>query len=80
MKTKIIQKDSEKKPKTNEGRYKIYKTVFETLTKKSKKFYDSNLIDKYKNYIKKTWDLNEIIGKSKFKIKKLPYRIVSDEK
>ena len=40
------------------------------------------MIDKYKNNIKKTWDVTkEIIGKStKFKIKKPPHRIVIDKK
>ena len=58
----------------------IYETLFETLKKKSKKSYNSNLINKYKDSIKKTWDMKEIIGKSKFKIKKLPHKIVTDKK
>ena len=53
--------------------------LFETLKKKSKKSYYSNLIEKYKNYTKKTWNMKEIIGKSKVKIKKLSHRIVIDE-
>ena len=44
-----------KKNKINAERYNIYKTLFETLKKKSKKCYYLNLTDKYKNYIKKTW-------------------------
>ena len=48
---------------------------------KSKKSYYLNLADKYENYIKKTSDvMKEIIRKSKFKIKKLPHRIVIDKK
>ena len=43
-----MQKCSEKRNKISEERYKIYKTLFEKLKKKSKKFYSSNLIDKYK--------------------------------
>ena len=59
----------------------IYKTLFETLKKKSKKSYHVNLNDKYKHYVKKTKDvIREIIGKSKFKIKKLPPRILIDKK
>ena len=54
--------------------------LFETLKNKSKKSYYSNLIEKYKNYTKKTWDMKEIIGKSKLKIKKLAHRFVIDEK
>ena len=49
--------------------------------KKFKKILHSNLIDKYKNNIKKAWNvIKEIIGKYKFKTKKLPHRIASDEK
>ena len=58
----------------------IYETSFETLKKKSKKSYNSNLINKYKDSIKKTWDMKKIFGKSKFKIKKLPHKIVFDKK
>ena len=51
------------------------------MRKKSKKSNYSNLIDKYKCNIKKTWVvMKEIIGKSKFKTKKLPHTIVFDEK
>ena len=43
--------------------YKQYKTLFESLKKKSKKNYYSDLIDSYKYNIKKTWDvMKEIIG------------------
>ena len=38
-------------------------------------------MDKYKNDTWITWGIiNEIIGKSKLRIKKLPHRIVIDEK
>ena len=43
--------------------HKQYKTLFESLKKKSKKNYYSDLIDSYKYNIKKTWDImKEIIG------------------
>ena len=43
--------------------YKQYKTLFESLKKKSKKNYYSDFIDSYKYNIKKTWDvMKEIIG------------------
>ena len=38
------------------------------------------MIDKYKTSIKNAQDKKEIIGKSKLKIKKLPYMIVIDQK
>ena len=80
-KTKIILKGPGKINKTSEEICKIYKTLLETLKKKSKKSYYLNLTEKYKNYIKKTKDvMKEIIGKSKFKIKKLPQRFAIDEK
>ena len=57
---------------------KLKVKLFETLKKKSKKFYCSNWIDKCNDNI---WDdMKEIIGKSKFRIKKFSYRIVIDEK
>ena len=75
-KTKIILKGFAKRDKS-----KIYKTLSEKLKKKSKKSYHLNLTDKNENYIKNTYDvMKEIIGKAKLKIKKLPHRIVIDEK
>ena len=53
-KTKIILNGSAKRNKINAERYIIYKTLFETLKKKSKKSYHLNLNDKYKHYVKKT--------------------------
>ena len=80
-KQKLYKKFLKKINKISEKRYKTYKTLFKTLRKKSKRSHYSNLTDKYKCNIKKTWVvMKEIIGKSKFKIKKLPYRIVFDEK
>ena len=80
-KTKIILNDSAKRNKINAEIYTIYKILFETLKKKSKKSYHLNLNDKYKHYVKKTQDvIKEIIGKSKFKIKKLPHRTAIDKK
>ena len=80
-KPKIILKGLAKRNKSTEEGYKIYKALSEKLKKKSKKSYFLNLTDKYKNYIKKTQDvMKEIIGKLTLKIKKLPHRIVIDEK
>ena len=53
-KTKIILNGSAERNKINAERYTIYKTLFETLKKKSKKSYHLNLTDKYKHYVKKT--------------------------
>ena len=53
-KTNIILNGSAKRNKINGERYTIYKTLFETLKKKSKKSYHLNLNDKYKHYVQKT--------------------------
>ena len=59
----------------------LYDIAFAEQKNKTKKSYYSSWTGKYKNNIKKTWDvMKEIIGKSKFKIKKIPQRIVIDEK
>ena len=61
-KPKIILNGSAKRYKINAERCTIYKTLFETLKKKSKKSCYLNLTDKYKSYIKKTQDvMKEII-------------------
>ena len=80
-KQKLNEEFLKKRNKTREERYKTYEISFETLKKKSKKFYFSNLIGKYKNKIKRTWDvMKQIIAKSRFKIKKHPHRVVIDAK
>ena len=53
-KPKIILNGSAKRNKINAERCTIYKTLFETLKKKSKNSCYLNLTDKYKSYIKKT--------------------------
>ena len=52
-KANIILNGSAKRNKINAEKYTIYKTLFETLKKKSKKSYHINLNDKYKHYVKK---------------------------
>ena len=43
--------------------YKQYKTLFESLKKKSKKNYYSDFVNSYKYNIRKTWEvMKEIIG------------------
>ena len=72
--TKDLVKSSKKKQRLYENflknrnpekelNYKQYKTFFESLKKKSKKNYYSDLIDSHKYNIKKTWNImKEIIG------------------
>ena len=89
--TKGLIKSSKKKQKLynnflkhktykNEKKYKTYKNLFETLKLKSKKNYYAKLINKYKNNIKKTWQvIKEIIGKTKLISNNLPRRLIVNE-
>ena len=53
--------------KRNELEYKNCKHVFESVKKRSKKLHFSKLILRYKNNIKKTWEvIKECIGKKKY--------------
>ena len=56
-----------------EPNYKQYKTLFESLKKKSKKNYYSDLIDSYKYNIKKMWHvMKKIIGNKRVTNAPLP--------
>ena len=82
--TKGLVKSSKKKQRLYENflenrnpekelNYKQYKALFESLIKKSKKNYYSDLIDPYRYNIKKTWDImKEIIGKKRVTNAPLP--------
>ena len=60
--------------------YQDYKKIFESIKKRSKKLYFSKLILKYKNNIKKTWQvIKEAIGKEKYK-QNLPKKILVNKK
>ena len=83
--TKGIKKSSKKKHRLysklkkinekNEKRISRLTKAFESITKWSKKFYFSKPILKYKNNIKKTWQvIKEAIGKEKYKQQNLPKR------
>ena len=72
-----------KKKKRNEKtkkEYQDYKKLFESIKKWSKKLYFSKLILKYKNNIKKTWQvIKEAMGKEKCKQQNLPKKILVDK-
>ena len=82
--TKVLVKSSKKKQRLyqyflknrnpeKELNYKQYKTLFESLKKKSKKNYYSDLIDSHKYNIKKTWNImKEIIGNKRVTNAPLP--------
>ena len=76
-KHRLYDKFLKKKSFTNESKYKTYKNLFETIKHKSKKNYYTELITKYKNNIKKTWEIiKEVIGKTKLKNNLLPRRLI----
>ena len=60
--------------------YQDYKKIFESIKKRSKKLYFSKLILKYKNNIKKTWQvIKEAIGNEKYKQQNLLKKILLDK-
>ena len=62
-------------------KYQHYKKLLGSIKKRSKKLYSSKLILKYKNIIKKTWQIiKEAIGKEKYKQQNLPKKILVDKK
>ena len=74
---KFLKKRNEKTKKE----YQDYKKLFESIKKRSKKLYFSKLILKYKNNIKKTWQvIKEAIGKEKYKQQNLPKKILVEKK
>ena len=59
------------------NKYKDYKNLFETIRKKSKYNYYNNELIKYKNNLKKTWNvMKDIIGKAKIQTNNLPRQII----
>ena len=77
MHSKYSKKINEKTKKE----YQDYKKLFESIKKRSKKMYFSKQILKYKNNIKKTWQIiKEAIGKIKYKQQNLPRKILVDKK
>ena len=69
------QKRNNRTPK-NEDTYKIYKTLFETIKKRSKKKFYSEKLQKFKGDAKKTWSvMKEILGKCTTKSSTLPTKI-----
>ena len=62
-------------------KYQNFKKVFESIKRQSKKLYFFKLILKYKNNIKKTWQvIKEARGKGKYKKQNLPKKILVDKK
>ena len=65
-KSKLYNKYLKNKTYQNEMTYKNYKNLFESVKSRFKKQYYSKLIIKYKNNVKKTWEvIKKVIGKTK---------------
>ena len=76
-KQKLYDKFLKHKTEINETNYKNYKDLFESIKFKSKKNYYAQLILKYQNNIKKTWQaIKEITGKIALKNDNLPRTII----
>ena len=61
----LYEKYLKKKTSNNKGKYDSYKKLFESIKKKAKKQYYSRLILKYKDNMKKTWQvIQELTGKA----------------
>ena len=80
-KQRLYEKFLKNRIEKHELAYKTYKRLFESIKKHSKKLHFSNLILKYKNNIKKTWEvIKESIGKRNCHDQNFPKKIVVDGK
>ena len=78
-KQKLHEKFVKKSPR-NENIYKAYKSLFESLKKKSKKNYYTRRLENYQKDIKKSWDvIKEIIGGAKSTKDIFPKRMIIDD-
>ena len=68
-----------KRTSRNESIYKAYKSLFESLKKKSKQNYCTKRLENYQNDIKKSWDvIKEIIVGAKSTKGSFPRRMIID--
>ena len=80
-KQRLYKKFLKNRSSLNESEYKNYKILFDSVKQRAKKLYYSNLITKYKNNIKKTWEvIKDLIGQAKCNKKILPRKIVTENK
>ena len=79
-KHKLYETFVKKRIPLNENIYKAYKSLFESLKKKSKKNYYTRHHENYQNDIKKSWDvIKEIIGGAKSTKGIFPKRMIIDD-
>ena len=80
QKQKLYEKFVKRRSPRNENIYKAYKSLFESLKKKSKKNYYTRRLENYQNDIKKSWDvIKEIIGGAKSTKGIFPKRMIIDD-
>ena len=80
-KQRLYEKFLKNRSEKHELAYKTYKRFSESIKKHSKKLHFSNLILKYKNNIKKPWEvIKESIGKRNCHDQNFPKKIVVDGK
>ena len=80
-KQRLYEKLLKNRTEKHELAYKTYKRLFESIKKHSKKLHFSNLILKYKNNIKKTWEvIKESTRKRNCHDQNFPKKIVVDGK
>ena len=77
----MYKKFLKKQNNLNKCEYKNYKKLFESVKQCEKKLHYVNLITKYENNIKKTWEvIKDSIGKAKCNKKVFPRKIITENK
>ena len=78
-KQELFEKFLKKGTPRNKRIYKAYKSLFESLKKKSKNIYYTRRLEKYQNDTKKLWDvIKEIIRGAKSTKSSFPKRMIID--
>ena len=75
-KQRLYEKFLKNRTPKNETRNKEHKNLFERIKRKSKKYCYSKQIVKYKDNIKKTWEIIKIIGVTKIINKNFPEKLI----
>ena len=80
-KQKLSEKFLKNRNEKNEKLYKSYKSLFESVKRKSKRIYYSSKILEFKNNAKKTWGvMKELIGKTRNTESSLRIKLVFEKK
>ena len=80
-KQKLYEKCLKNRNEKNEKLYKSYKSLFESVKRKSKRIYYSSKTLEFKNNAKKTWGvMKELIGKARNSESSLPIKLVIEKK